>query len=208
MSTVDRQIQGAIVLVLMINIVYLGRVFLFYENPMTSPRPPYSEERKGYKAVELAGDTDARGIYFVPANTTLSRLLDIADIGDRKGFDQRELNRILENGDRVTLPSGRSPQGDQRTGKIGNAKRYVLDMPINVNTARLEELTLIPGIGEKTAEAILEARKELGGFKNIEDIMLVRGIGEKKLRIFRNYLYVERKSDRGGKANTDAANPS
>lgn len=50
---------------------------------------------------------------------------------------------------------------------------------VNLNTATLEQLTTLPGIGAKTAERILEYRTKSGGFKKIEELMNVKGIGEK-----------------------------
>ena len=50
---------------------------------------------------------------------------------------------------------------------------------INLNTATVEQLETLPGIGRKTAERILEYRTKSGGFKRIEDLMNVKGIGEK-----------------------------
>jgi competence protein ComEA len=51
--------------------------------------------------------------------------------------------------------------------------------PINLNTATVAQLETLPGIGKSTAERILEYRQKNGGFKKIEDLMNVRGIGEK-----------------------------
>jgi len=51
--------------------------------------------------------------------------------------------------------------------------------PINLNTATQAQLETLPGIGKSTAERILEYRQKNGGFKKVEDLMNVRGIGEK-----------------------------
>jgi competence protein ComEA len=50
---------------------------------------------------------------------------------------------------------------------------------LNLNTATLAQLESLPGIGRSTAERIIEYRQKSGGFKKIEELMNVRGIGEK-----------------------------
>ena len=52
---------------------------------------------------------------------------------------------------------------------------------VDINTAGIEELKSLPGIGEKTAEKIINKRNELGSFNSVEDLMLVPGIGSKTL---------------------------
>jgi competence protein ComEA len=51
--------------------------------------------------------------------------------------------------------------------------------PINLNTASVAQLETLPGIGRSTAERILEYRQKNGSFKKVEDLMNVRGVGEK-----------------------------
>jgi competence protein ComEA len=50
---------------------------------------------------------------------------------------------------------------------------------LNLNTATLEQLATLPGIGPKTAQLILEYRTKNGSFKKIEELMNIKGIGEK-----------------------------
>jgi competence protein ComEA len=51
--------------------------------------------------------------------------------------------------------------------------------PVNLNTATAEQLATIPGVGPKMAERILDYRTKNGGFKKVEDLMNVSGVGEK-----------------------------
>ena len=51
--------------------------------------------------------------------------------------------------------------------------------PINLNTATVAQLETLPGIGARTAQAIVDQRQKSGGFKKIEELMNVKGIGEK-----------------------------
>lgn len=50
---------------------------------------------------------------------------------------------------------------------------------VNLNTAGLDELQKLPSVGPKVAQRILDYRKQNGNFKKVEDLMKVRGIGEK-----------------------------
>ena len=59
---------------------------------------------------------------------------------------------------------------------------------IDINKADAEMLTEIPGIGPKTAEAIVAYRKDVGSFKTIEELVEVKGIGPKKLETIRPFL--------------------
>lgn len=64
--------------------------------------------------------------------------------------------------------------------------------PVNLNTATSEELQLVPGIGPVTAEKILQMRKAYGPFKSVDDLLAIKGIGQKRLEKMRRYLTVGR----------------
>ena len=62
--------------------------------------------------------------------------------------------------------------------------------PVNINTASSEELQQVPGIGPATAQKILQMRKSYGPFKSVDDLLAIRGLGEKRLDKMRKYLTV------------------
>jgi competence protein ComEA len=71
--------------------------------------------------------------------------------------------------------------GDGLAGqaKPAAAKAAALSSPININTATVAQLEGLPGIGARTAQAIVDQRQKNGPYKKIEELMNVKGIGEK-----------------------------
>jgi competence protein ComEA len=66
--------------------------------------------------------------------------------------------------------------------------------PINLNTATQAQLESLPGVGPKAAQRILEYRKQNGSFKKIEDLMNVKGFGEKTFLKLKPMLTVGEKA--------------
>ncbi len=62
---------------------------------------------------------------------------------------------------------------------------------VNINSASAAELSDLPGIGMKTAERIIEKREELKSFKHKEDLLLVKGIGNKKFAEIKKFIIVK-----------------
>jgi competence protein ComEA len=61
---------------------------------------------------------------------------------------------------------------------------------VNINTAGIEQLTLLPRVGETVAQRIIEFRDENGSFKSPEDLLLVRGVGEKTFELMAPHIVV------------------
>ena len=61
---------------------------------------------------------------------------------------------------------------------------------VNINTATTQQLVALPGIGEKLAARIVEYRQKAGGFKSAQELLNVRGIGEKNLAKLTPFLTV------------------
>ena len=67
----------------------------------------------------------------------------------------------------------------QESGRRSSAAAAAPATVLNLNTASASMLEGLPGIGKATAERIVEYRQKSGGFKKVEELMNVRGIGEK-----------------------------
>ncbi len=59
---------------------------------------------------------------------------------------------------------------------------------VNINTASAQQFTTLPGVGEKMAARIVEYRQKQGGFKSVQELMNVKGLGEKNLAKLQPYL--------------------
>jgi competence protein ComEA len=73
---------------------------------------------------------------------------------------------------------------------------------VNVNTATAAQLALLPHIGPSIAQRILDLRKSDGPFKGADDLMLVRGIGERTFALIKDYVVVKGKTTLSAKVHT------
>ena len=62
---------------------------------------------------------------------------------------------------------------------------------VNINTATVEELMSLKGIGEKKAESIVEYREEIGSFATIDELKGVKGIGDKVFNKIKDHIAIE-----------------
>ncbi len=74
---------------------------------------------------------------------------------------------------------------------LSGTPRPLPERPVNLNTATATELMQLPRVGAKTAERILAFRREHGPFRRLEEIMNVKGIGEKAFLRLRPYLTLD-----------------
>lgn len=64
---------------------------------------------------------------------------------------------------------------------------------INLNSASVSDLMMLPGVGQKTAESIIEYRNSRGGFRYIKELLEVKGIGTSKLEKIEKFVFIEKK---------------
>ena len=94
----------------------------------------------------------------------------------------------------VLAPPGQALAGPEAPGLQSAAEDR--SETVELNTATAMELRTLPGVGERTAERIIEYREEHGGFEKIEDVMNVRGIGEKTFLRLRPLIRVDASPER------------
>ena len=101
------------------------------------------------------------------------------------------LMNFLGSAMRSPFPLKRQPVRQvlvQASDKISPFHRLTLGIPISVNTDTALGLTAVPGIGPKTAAAIVRAREREGGFKQLKDLMSIRGISASLYQKISPYL--------------------
>uniref|UniRef100_A0A4Y8Q3V7 Helix-hairpin-helix DNA-binding motif class 1 domain-containing protein n=1 Tax=Paenibacillus athensensis TaxID=1967502 RepID=A0A4Y8Q3V7_9BACL len=92
--------------------------------------------------------------------------------------------------------SGAGGAAGQRGGGLpsvngnGQSKAGPQELRVELNTATVEQLDTLPGIGASKAQAIAAYRKSAGPFRSVDDLLHVKGIGEKLLAKIRPYVYV------------------
>ena len=87
-------------------------------------------------------------------------------------------------------PTGETIPVEEDTSSEG-PQEVLVEKSVNLNTATLEELDLLPGVGPAIAQRIIDYREQNSGFYDIEEIMEVSGIGEKTFAKLEPYITVE-----------------
>ncbi|NCO40297.1 MAG: competence protein ComEA [Armatimonadetes bacterium CG_4_10_14_3_um_filter_66_18] len=112
-------------------------------------------------------------------------------------LDEVNLAATLADGDKVYLPpiqiepppsAGRASK--TRSTQAKPSPESLVKHPINVNTATEQKLQLLPGIGPVTAAKIVQERRANGPFRTVDELVRVKGIGEKTLEKLRKYVRI------------------
>ncbi len=124
-----------------------------------------SYEFKSYKSmhnytitVEVRGELENPGLFVVNAPIQFNELLKLLKLTKDSDFSHIGLQKIIKNNEIIVI-------------RKNSELQY-----ISINSATLEELQMLPGIGEATAIKIIDYRTTNGGFKTLEEIMNINGI--------------------------------
>jgi competence protein ComEA len=140
----------------------------------------------GRLVVHVAGAVRDPGVYRLRAGARVDDAVARAGGATRRA-DLGGLNLAaeLEDGRQVLVPE--RARGGGGGGAVAGAAvpEPAPGQPLNLNTATLEQLDTLSGIGPLTAQKILEYREELGGFGSVEELGEIPGIGDKRLASLR-----------------------
>lgn len=139
--------------------------------------------------VDVQGAVNKPGVYVLQGKSRLYEAIDMAE-GLTLEADISRINQaqLLQDGEKIYVPK----VNEEFTADIitDQCSGGIKDTKININTATSEELETITGIGPSTAEKIIDYRKNHGGFLSIEDLMNVKGIGEKTFEKFKDKITI------------------
>lgn len=95
----------------------------------------------------------------------------------------------VEDGRQVVVPE-KATQGAVGAPAGGAVVQAAPSQPLDLNTATIEQLDTLPGVGEVTAQKIVDYREEHGGFGSVDELGQVPGIGDKRLADLREQVRV------------------
>ena len=170
------------------------------QNKTTETTKKNEENQENKKIIiHISGQVNNEGVYELEEG---SRIIDAINkaggVTETADTSQINLAEKIEDGAKIYVPakgeeSVETNSQEEKTTK--NTKDIVQNKEtkskkININTATEEELDTLPGIGQATAQKIIEYRKENGKFSKIEDIKDVSGIGDSKFEKIKDLIEV------------------
>jgi competence protein ComEA len=141
----------------------------------------------GRVLVHVAGAVRRPGVYTLRAGARVADAVERAG-GARRRADLSAVNlaATVEDGRQVLVPR----RGSVASASAAPGAPTAPAAPIDLNTATLEQLDTLDGVGPITAQKILDYREEHGGFGSVDELGQVPGIGEKRLAALREKVRV------------------
>ena len=148
--------------------------------------------------VYVCGAVKSPGVVRVPADARVADALALAGgPGPRAELDGVNLAAKVVDGQQIVVPergtvaaAGAAASGAAGGAAAAGGSAAVPGAPVNINTASLEELDALSGVGPATAQKIIDYRTASGPFKTVEDIKNVSGIGDAKFAAMKDSITV------------------
>lgn len=153
--------------------------------PSSSPSPGAA----GEIVVDVSGKVHRPGVQSLPAGSRVADALRAAG-GVRAGTDVTGLNRarVLMDGEQVAvgLPQAQAqPAPGTAGGAAGAPGSSGPAAPLSLSAATKEQLETLPGVGPVLAQHIIDHRTENGGFRSVDELRQVNGIGDRRFAVLR-----------------------
>ena len=177
---------AAIALVVVIGARYVKQA----ETERDAPRPAVGVrfQRSSTRVlVHVTGAVRRPGVYRLPSSARLDLAVRRAG-GATRGADLEGVNLAakVSDGQQVIVPKREARRALNGAGAATAAG----EAPISLNTATSEQLQDLEGVGPVTAQKILDWRKEHGGFRSVEDLQQINGIGPKRFEALKDKVRV------------------
>ena len=160
------------------------------ETTMLAEKSEVSTTQETVIFVDIKGAVKNPGVYQMKVGDRVKDALEAAG-GLTEEADSQKVNlaKRLEDQMVIVVPKVGEEAEEIPTGET--RKEATKEGKVNINTATVEELKTLKGVGEKKAEAIIEYRKKNGSFQTKEDLMKVRGIGKKLFESFQERIVTQ-----------------
>ncbi|WP_413757225.1 helix-hairpin-helix domain-containing protein [Streptomyces sp. MMBL 11-3] len=139
--------------------------------------------------VDVSGRVREPGIHRLPAGSRVTDALEAAG-GVRPGADTEGLNRarFLVDGEQVVVGAPQPVAGPGAAGSAGTGGGAAAapTAPVALNTATLDQLDTLPGVGPVLAQHIIDYRTRHGGFRSVDELREVNGIGDRRFADLQN----------------------
>ena len=140
--------------------------------------------------VDIKGAVKNPGVYQMKVGDRVKDALDAAG-GLTEEADSQKVNLAKRLEDQMVIVVSKVGEEAEAIPTGATSKEEAKEGKVNINTATVEELKTLKGVGEKKAEAIIEYRKKNGSFQTKEDLMKVRGIGKKLFESFQERIVTQ-----------------
>lgn len=140
--------------------------------------------------VDIKGAVKNPGVYQMKVGDRVKDALDAAG-GLTAEADSQKVNLAKRLEDQMVIVVPKVGEEAEEISAGVTSKEEAKEGKVNINTATVEELKTLKGVGDKKAEAIIEYRKKNGSFKTKEDLMKVRGIGKKLFESFEERIVTQ-----------------
>ncbi|MFG3530569.1 helix-hairpin-helix domain-containing protein [Streptomyces sp. NPDC047917] len=131
----------------------------------------------------MSGKVRRPGIRQLPSGARVADALRAAG-GVRDGADLTGLNRarVLMDGEQIVVgtPPGSPTAGGAAGVATGSGGGSAAAGPVSLNTATVEQLDTLPGVGPVLAQHIVDYRTQHGGFRSVDELREVNGIGDRR----------------------------